>query len=434
MQTTKRKTKEEFIEEARAIHGNKYDYSKVEYKNNKTDVCIICLDHGEFWQTPNNHLSKRHGCPICNQHNYVDTNIFVKKLRDTFGEEYDYSKVEYIDYYTKVCLVCPEHGEFWQSPSMLMKGYGCSKCKRNKTKEQYWEWRKCPICGGEFYVRKKYEKITCSEECYKKYVELHKEEINEKRSKSLKKTFSSMSDERKREIQRNREKTFLANHGTTKPNQSEEYRERMSKIQSSRDWSFRSEKYKNEVLIPKYREICERDNLTLLEFRNRFDCTVKCNKCGEVFDVHVLGYLTDAANTALCRTCHPPFNYRGSHYEDNIENILKEYGVGYRKNDRRTIFPYEIDFLLLGFKIGIEINGNYFHSSEGGKDKNYHLMKTKKAFGKGVKIIHIFEDESAYRFPVVKSMIERICGKSKIVDIEKCSIVGSSIRDIRIFF
>ena len=54
---------ENFINKAKKIHGDKYDYSKVEYVNNHTKVCVICPKHGEFWQRPKPHLSK-HGCPI----------------------------------------------------------------------------------------------------------------------------------------------------------------------------------------------------------------------------------------------------------------------------------------------------------------------------------------------------------------------------------
>lgn len=57
--------KEEFVEKAIKIHGNKYDYSKVEYVNNKTKVCIICPEHGEFWQAPDKHINRKHGCPKC---------------------------------------------------------------------------------------------------------------------------------------------------------------------------------------------------------------------------------------------------------------------------------------------------------------------------------------------------------------------------------
>lgn len=57
-------TTSEFIERARKVHGDKYDYSKAQYVNSQTKVCIVCPIHGEFWQTPKNHLQK-HGCPMC---------------------------------------------------------------------------------------------------------------------------------------------------------------------------------------------------------------------------------------------------------------------------------------------------------------------------------------------------------------------------------
>lgn len=60
------KSTEEFILEAKLVHGNKYDYSKAQYKTNQTKVCIICPEHGEFWQTPNNHVNHKRGCPVCN--------------------------------------------------------------------------------------------------------------------------------------------------------------------------------------------------------------------------------------------------------------------------------------------------------------------------------------------------------------------------------
>ena len=61
----KKRTIEQFIEEARKVHGDKYDYSNVEYVNNYTKVCIICPEHGEFWQTPHNHIGQKNGCPKC---------------------------------------------------------------------------------------------------------------------------------------------------------------------------------------------------------------------------------------------------------------------------------------------------------------------------------------------------------------------------------
>ena len=129
-------TTEEFIEKARKIHGDKYDYSKVEYVNTSTKVCIICPIHGEFWQTPNNHINKCYprNCPHCantnrREHNISNKNEFIKKARKVHGDKYDYSKVEYINAHTKVCIICPQHGEFWQTPNAHLRGNSCPYCK-----------------------------------------------------------------------------------------------------------------------------------------------------------------------------------------------------------------------------------------------------------------------------------------------------------------
>ena len=128
----KKKTKEEFIKEARKKHEGKYNYSNVEYVNSKTKVCIICPKHGEFWQLPLNHLSGC-GCPKCGVEKKRESltsskEEFIKKARKEHGNKYDYSKVEYVNYGTKVCIICSEHGEFWQKPYHHTKGAGCPKC------------------------------------------------------------------------------------------------------------------------------------------------------------------------------------------------------------------------------------------------------------------------------------------------------------------
>lgn len=130
-------TTERFIEKARFVHGDKYDYSKSEYKRTNDKVCIICPEHGEFWQTPHNHL-KGTGCPKCSK-NYMNTDFFIKKAKEVHGDKYDYSKVFYIDAKTKVCIICHEkdefgneHGEFWQLPNSHLQGCGCKKCRNSK--------------------------------------------------------------------------------------------------------------------------------------------------------------------------------------------------------------------------------------------------------------------------------------------------------------
>lgn len=124
-------TLEEFIEKARKIHGNKYDYSKVKYINAQTKVCIICPIHGEFWQMPQNHI-KGQCCPKCSHRSYAyTTEEFIQKVKEIHGDKYNYSKVEYINNAKSVCIICPEHGEFWQKPSKHLQGHGCPKCNKS---------------------------------------------------------------------------------------------------------------------------------------------------------------------------------------------------------------------------------------------------------------------------------------------------------------
>ena len=117
--------KEEFIERAKKIHGDKYDYSKVEYVNNRTKVCIICPEHGEFWQIPYHHL-KGNGCKKCANYNLwkekrkkIDFIEFKKRIIEKFGDIYDFSKTKYVDTHTKIII--GYNGKFFETlPSKLM--------------------------------------------------------------------------------------------------------------------------------------------------------------------------------------------------------------------------------------------------------------------------------------------------------------------------
>jgi len=128
-------TKQEFIEKAKENHGDKYDYSKVEYLGYETKVIIICKEHGEFLQTPHNHLSG--GCKQCA--NLIITNKnksckdeFIEKSKKVHGDNYDYSKVEYVNCKMKVIINCKIHGDFLQTVSDHLSGCGCQKCSKRK--------------------------------------------------------------------------------------------------------------------------------------------------------------------------------------------------------------------------------------------------------------------------------------------------------------
>jgi hypothetical protein len=110
------------------IHGNRYDYSKVEYISNNKKVEIICKEHGSFFIKPNAHTVQKQGCYRCSR-KYNDKETFIESSLTIFGETYDYSKVEYIDSHTKVEIICKEHNSFFMCPKEhINQKQGCPKC------------------------------------------------------------------------------------------------------------------------------------------------------------------------------------------------------------------------------------------------------------------------------------------------------------------
>ena len=132
-----KKSLNDFIINSNDIHHNKYDYSLVDYINNKTKVKIICKNHGIFEQRPDCHLHQ--GCPKCTG-NVKLTNIeFISLSNKKHQNKYDYSLTDYRNNRTKVKIICKKHGIFEQRPKDHMKGVGCWKCKENfpKTLEDF---------------------------------------------------------------------------------------------------------------------------------------------------------------------------------------------------------------------------------------------------------------------------------------------------------
>ena len=151
-------TQDEIIDRLRSIFGDRYSYEKVVYKAMKVPITLVChekdangVEHGEFSMRPDNIFSSNQGCPKC----YDDRRSrlqrkpvekFIEEAIKVHGGLYEYHKVEYINGRTKVCIVCPIHGDFWQSPTNHLKGKGC------------------PYCSGN---AKKWNKETCEQEARK---------------------------------------------------------------------------------------------------------------------------------------------------------------------------------------------------------------------------------------------------------------------------
>ena len=128
-----------FIRKALKVHGDWYDYSKVEYKNAHTKVTISCPIHGNFEQTPNGHL-RGCGCLLCSITENANKcrksgETFIKEAKEVHNNKYTYEKVNYINAKTKVTITCPIHGDFEQTPDAHRKGEGCPECRKNRLME-----------------------------------------------------------------------------------------------------------------------------------------------------------------------------------------------------------------------------------------------------------------------------------------------------------
>jgi len=122
-----RSNTDEFIIKATNVHGNLYNYSKVNYIDRDSKVIIICNEHGKFEQNARSHL-KGYGCSACTGKKRNTNEIFIERANKIHNNKYDYSKVNYVALNTKVIIICQVHREFEQTPKSHWNGSGCIKC------------------------------------------------------------------------------------------------------------------------------------------------------------------------------------------------------------------------------------------------------------------------------------------------------------------
>lgn len=121
-----------FIKKSRAVHGDKYDYSKVKYINNDTPVEIICNKHGVFSQKPRTHIFRKSGCKKCNR---ITKDEILDRSNKIHNNKYDYKNFVYDDTHTVdnfMKIECPIHGDFLQLIKSHLSGVGCPYCRESK--------------------------------------------------------------------------------------------------------------------------------------------------------------------------------------------------------------------------------------------------------------------------------------------------------------
>lgn len=148
----RRKTKEQFVSQCRELWGDRFNYDKVEYLNQRTEVTIYCNVHKRYFtQQPFCHLTMKHyGCPDCTLEatrakRSIPQEEIIDRCKTKFGDKFKYNKVKYVNQNTNITIICPNHGEVNVNPQSFLKSdFGCTKCARehaiesNKiTKEEF---------------------------------------------------------------------------------------------------------------------------------------------------------------------------------------------------------------------------------------------------------------------------------------------------------
>lgn len=170
-------TTESFIAEAKEIYGDRYDYSKVEYKNKEHRVTIVCPVHDDFKVYARDHLDGK-GCPKCEK-----GEKFVKKLQDKFGNKFGLEQFVYESSTAPVTLVCKTHGAFSRLPHQILNSsLGCPECANDIVIEKQKAAKK--VREDKQKAREEYEKQRLN------WWLQEREERKKKREKALKNYLS----------------------------------------------------------------------------------------------------------------------------------------------------------------------------------------------------------------------------------------------------
>lgn len=482
---------DDFLTRSRQIHGNKYDYSKVEYTNNHTKICIICPEHGEFWQTPKRHLSSN-GCPKCAiqkmaQLKTHNNEQFITMSKKKYGDIFDYSLVNYINCDTEVTLICKKHGEFNIKPIRhLQNEYGCPLCyeeKRNAKKRDSLSSfiEKANIIHGNKYDYSKtiYKNnrteitVICPE--HGEFKILPSAHIHNNRGcpkcqeNELKcRKTNKILEKEKKAIEKKKIKEISISLKESK------FIEKAKKIHNNK-YDYSKVKYINNrtkvcIVCPEHGEfwqephnhlrgcqchICSRSLVSLKNRDTKEDFIEKAKKIhNNKYDYSKVNYINN--HTKVCIICPehgefwqtpamhssegqgcPNCATLSSKGENEIVNFIKEIINDTIIQRDKTILNSrkEIDIYIPNKNIAIEYNGLRWHSELFNEDKFYHLSKTIECEKKGIRLIHIFEDEWVHKQTIVKEKLKHLLGVSKCTKIygRQCVIKHITSSDAKTF-
>lgn len=286
------------------------------------------------------------------------------------------------------------------------------------------EIRTCIQCGKEFEERKKHRKKICSDECRiiwntnPKNIEYR---IN-KTKETILGNYGVDSFFKTKGFKDSYKNNFVKKYGVPTPMLVPEF---VDKIKTT---------IRNNHLLKIIPKLKENDLELLDEYitnksgNTSQPYTFKCLKCDNIFSSTILG----SGKIPICRKCYPII--KNSKLEQIIKDYLNSIKVKHIDGDRKILNGKEIDIYLPDYNIGIEINGNYFHSEiSGEKTKNYHIDKTKLCNEKGINLIQFYEDEILLKKDIVLSKLKSKLQLNEKVFARKCEIKEISKKETSLF-
>jgi hypothetical protein len=376
------------INEFKKVHNQKYDYSKSVFINSDTKIEIVCPNHGSFWQRIYHH-KKGTGCPECNPRKKMDLKKFKEKCKKEFGNEIVIDFKTFKNTQSKIKAKCLKHGNFEQYAYNFLRGKGC------------------PKCGYELgsNKRKKGNEKFISDSIIKHGDKYDYSKIEYKNAHTDVIIVCPIHGEFKQ-----RPSNHLNGSGCPKCGQERTAKSVRNTLKYFKENSFKTHKGEYDYsLINSY-------------INNKTKVKIICPKHGN-FEQQPIAHL-------LGQRC-PKCAIKISKAEQEIADFIKSLGLDIKQSDRNVLDGYEIDILIPELKYGIEYNGLYFHREGlldgigGGKTKFYHLNKTEKAKEKGFNLIHIFEDEWLSNPEIIKAKLSHIFKRSnsKIkIGARKCKV------------
>ena len=381
------------------VHGDLFKYHPEKYVNSKTPMPIDCKIHGTFMQTPANH--KLHGCPKCSIHKRgidkrLNFNDFKEKCEKINPDKFEFIDENYQGYNYRIGIKCKKcRNTFLALVKNLLNtgGYGCPHCKNSIIGE------KNSLTSEEFYTR--------CEKKHNNYYTYPKKDFTDMYS-----VFSFVCPIHGEKI------TKAINHLTgCKCNE-------CALLDIGNSSRLTLEEFLIQARSAHTPNRYNYDKYKYVNFKTKGE--IFCNECNKIFfqspESHVRGH--------GCPYCFHP----DSKWEVEIREFINSLGIKTEKNTS-ILDGQEIDIYIPDKKIGIECNGIYFHSiNGGGKTRNYHFNKTEKCISKGIQLLHIWENEWRDSKDLLKSMIKSKLG---IVDnniyARKCVVKELSTTQTRLF-